>query len=176
MKRITLAEYLGKPTERDMEVVLNQDEYKLGSSVENFTQVTIPTFGLGDYVIEQGNDKVFVMDQYGRPGKLSVFRIAKPLEQEVKPEQKTEHTPGVLIAENYTLVMAERKGRILATCNSFGFSDKEGKANAERIVKCWNSHDELVRALELAKDIMTTYNLMNSKAGYEIEESLKKAT
>ena len=64
------------------------------------------------------------------------------------------HTEGELIvsleAVNYTREIEIFSGRKqVATINTMHYKDKgEALANANRIVKSWNSHDELLEALE----------------------------
>lgn len=39
-------------------------------------------------------------------------------------------------------------GLTIANCNSMFISHLVSKANADRIVKCWNNHDRLLEALQ----------------------------
>ncbi len=64
------------------------------------------------------------------------------------------HTEGELHAPGMCEIHDEQH-RIVADTNPImnngvhhSFADGEGEANAARLVKCWNMHDELVEALE----------------------------
>lgn len=60
------------------------------------------------------------------------------------------------------------------------YRDEETNANAERLVKCWNMHDEMLEVLKFAK---ATFDMYQSVYGTEkceawnrINETIKKAT
>lgn len=75
MQEITLAEYFSRPSERDMAVRLNKDNYRLGATVGRITQIFLHAFDFGGYVVQEGSDIVWVSDNYGNPKSESIFRI-----------------------------------------------------------------------------------------------------
>jgi len=64
---------------------------------------------------------------------------------------ESKHTKGKLVVSSSFLVVTEETCRIVANTQPIGVEGitttfAEGKANAERIIKCWNSHDALLDA------------------------------
>lgn len=63
-----------------------------------------------------------------------------------------EHTKGKLVRHDFWLdLIGNQKPpiSIAAVCtNTVEISNKEAIANAEHLVKCWNSHDKLLAACE----------------------------
>lgn len=70
----------------------------------------------------------------------------------------TKHTPGKLFSQAaVVIVKIENSVYHVCDCNSpLGQHHRENgyeeaKANAERIVRCWNNHDELLEALQMVR-------------------------
>lgn len=59
----------------------------------------------------------------------------------------SEHTKGELVVldDKYTITTKERNKLYVAQTHP---ADPEHIANAEHLVKCWNSHDDLLKACE----------------------------
>lgn len=100
----------------------------------------------------------------------------------------TNHTPGKLFSQAaVVIVKIENNVYHVCDCNSpLGQHHRingyeEAKANAERIVRCWNSHDEL---FDIAKSMLPMYELIAkympqyySAVEHEnIKAAIKKAT
>lgn len=83
MKRVSMQEYLSSTSksERDMEVTLDPDDYKLGATVEGYTQITIHAFKYDWYVLKSGSDIVWIMDSFGRPYRETIFRTPTTLKK-----------------------------------------------------------------------------------------------
>ncbi len=75
MKTISFEEYLSTKTELEMNVVLSHNHYKLGVTVGRITQLSIPYFNQGCYVIQEGDDRIYMMDQNGNIGQKTIFKL-----------------------------------------------------------------------------------------------------
>ena len=73
-------------------------------------------------------------------------------------------------------------GLTIANCNTMFISHLVSKANADRIVKCWNNHDRLLEALKAASLSLSTFVESNAwepddqKAYDQAEAAIKEAT
>jgi len=89
------------------------------------------------------------------------------------------HTKGKLHADRYENILTDEDDilRVVGVCLS---NSKECTSNSKRIVQCWNSHDDLVAALQLYISICgnTGYSLTREAAmqAYELgTKALKSA-
>jgi len=70
------------------------------------------------------------------------------------------HTKGKLEArlsfdkKKWLVCIGQGAGSLIADCHK----SKEAKVNAERLVKCWNSHDALLAACEAALEFIGRSN------------------
>lgn len=99
----------------------------------------------------------------------------------------TKHTPGnVLVKDQGRLpdgdgrlicIRSESSNGYIAQIQEIGEHREQAKANAKRIVRCWNNHDDLVAALEKLVSWLE-YRAPGEKPGYSLDvakEVLKKA-
>lgn len=85
-----------------------------------------------------------------------------------------EHTKGKLIRKDFWLDLDENRNppiSIGAVCR-VEISEKEAIANAEHIVTCWNSHDDLLAACELGLKIA---QMINHPDEHHIQAAIAKA-
>lgn len=75
MKTISLEEYFSTRSQLEMEVLLKPNEYKLGEKVGRITQLFINAFPKIQYVIQDGDNIVWVTDEYSNPKKKSIFKV-----------------------------------------------------------------------------------------------------
>jgi hypothetical protein len=95
--------------------------------------------------------------------------------------EKTKHTPGKLVL-NYPKnvgsfeITVDGIASIASIHNAYN-NLEEQEANAKRIVKCWNMHDEL---LGVCNNLITGYmldcKLPNVKTIHNAQKTIKKAT
>ncbi len=83
------------------------------------------------------------------------------------------HTKGKLIENSKAEgnIMCEETGRLIASCMgcssnvnvNFDKIIEENLANAKRIIKCWNTYDELLEALIKAKKLIKDWHNMGTE-------------
>ena len=91
---------------------------------------------------------------------------------------ESKHTKGKLVVSSSFLVVTEETCRIVANTQPIGVEGitttfAEGKANAERIIKCWNSHDTLLDACEWSLKVLNLFSY--EKQTQDIRDNLKAA-
>ena len=68
-------------------------------------------------------------------------------------------------------------GLTIANCNTMFISHLVSKANADRIVKCWNNHDRLLEALQEASEYFDQwYSTINAPIADKIKAAIKEAS
>lgn len=97
------------------------------------------------------------------------------------------YTPGELTTDGYKLygglkTIGQPLGiKSIGTINQGGLGDPGGnpKDNAARLVKCWNSHDKLLEALEEARRYIVAisdYTPESANLCKQMDQAIKEAT
>ena len=77
----------------------------------------------------------------------------------------------------HTRIEIKCEGNVIANLDSSGFTLLKDEANANRIVKVINCHDDLVEALKVALDFFVQYDLQQkviSGISLQLNEALAK--
>ena len=90
-----------------------------------------------------------------------------------------EHTDSKLTVSSGVLICTE-KAEIVANCSPMGVPDleltySEAVANAARLALCWNTHDDLVEALNDIKNGMYPIDIVAELGSISVEEFRGKA-
>ena len=82
---------------------------------------------------------------------------------------EVKHTEGELYIGAHGIIV-DKDGYSVAVC-TYRDTREERDANAERIVKCWNRHGELLEALKETEVILRSQEIISPKVNYVIQEA-----